>query len=109
MPRYRVVHQQTSETWEVESSNADDAREIIGWPPGDCKIQRILKGPFAEIEAPKVAKQIAPPKPGSSHICPDCTITMVENFDKGELWWQCPACDMLYHEWENQYFRADQV
>jgi hypothetical protein len=109
MPRYRVVHQQTGETWEVESSNANDAREIIGWSSGDCKIHLVRQGPFAEIEAPKVAKQIVPPKPGSSHICPDCTITMIENFDKGELWWQCPACDMLYHEWENQYFRADQV
>jgi ribosomal protein L37AE/L43A len=109
MPRYRVVHQQTGETWEVESTNADKPREIIGWPAGDCKVKLVRQGPFAEIEPPKVAKQITPPKPGSSHICPDCTITMVENFDRGELWWQCPACDLLYHEWENQYYRADQL
>jgi hypothetical protein len=109
MSRYRVVHQQTGETWEVEAALPEDARQIVGWPEDVCRIQRLNRGPFTEIEPPKVAKQITLPKPGSSPICPDCHITMVEKKKSGDFWWQCPGCDLLYHEWENQYFRADQI
>ena len=109
MPRYRVIHQLTGETWEVEAALPDEARQVVGWPEQVCWIRRRDRGPFAEIIPPKVARQITPPKPGSSPICPDCAITMVEKTKTGDFWWQCPGCDLLYHEWENQYFRADQV
>ena len=32
MPRYRVIHRETGETWEVEASFAEDARQVVGWP-----------------------------------------------------------------------------
>ena len=109
MARYRVVHQISGETWEVEASDAENARQIIGWPLGICKIQLLEQEPFTDLEPPKVAKQIIPPHPGNSHICPECAITMIENTGRGEFWWQCPACDLLYHEWENSYFKSDQI
>jgi hypothetical protein len=34
---------------------------------------------------------------------------MLEAQGQGELWWQCPSCDLLYQEWENQYYRADEL
>ncbi len=109
MPRFRVVHRQTGEIWEVEASYADDARQVVGWSMGDCSIQLMLEGPFEEIEPPKIAKQVAPPNPGSSHICPECKVSMLEDAGQGEFWWQCPSCDLLYQEWENRFYRADDL
>ncbi|HBY06388.1 MAG TPA: hypothetical protein DEH22_00825 [Chloroflexi bacterium] len=107
MARYRVVHLRTGETWEVETSLAGEARRVVGWPSELCRVSLKHRGPFADIEPPQIARQIVPPKPGSSHICPDCHITMIENNEKGDFWWQCPSCDLLYHEWENLYYRDD--
>ena len=109
MARYRVVHQQTGETWEVESVSAEDARQIVGWPIGVCKVILLLEGPFAEIIPPKIAAQVTPPNPGSSHICPDCKVSLLEAVGQGEFWWQCPACDLLYQEWENRYYTTDEL
>jgi hypothetical protein len=109
MARYRVIHRQTGETWEVEASFAEVARQIIGWPDSVCKVYLMKEGPYAEILPPKVAKQIRSPKPGSSHICPDCKVSMIEDSGQGELWWQCPSCDLLYHEWENRYYYSDEI
>jgi len=109
MPRYRVVHRHTGETWEVETSSAEAARQVVGWPIDVSKIALLTDGPFAAIEPPKIARQIAPPKPGSSHICPECNVSMLEAIDQGEFWWQCPSCDMYYQEWENRYFQADEL
>jgi hypothetical protein len=109
MPRYRVIHHHTGETWEVETASAEDAREVVGWPMGVCKVFLLRKGPFAEIVSPQIAKQIIPPNPGSSHICPDCKVSMLEASHQGEFWWQCPSCDLLYQEWENRYYRADEL
>ncbi len=53
MPRFRVIHRQAGETWEVEASYAENARQVIGWPLGICSIQLMLKAPFEEIEPPK--------------------------------------------------------
>jgi len=109
MPRYRVIHQQTGETWEVEASFAEDARQVVGWPVGICSIQLMLEGPFAEIDPPRIAKQISPPYPGSSHICPECQVSMLEASWQGDFWWQCPSCDLLYQEWENRFYQADDL
>ena len=108
MPRFRVVHQETGEAWEVEASFAEDARQVVGWPMGVCKVT-LWEGPFAEIIPPKIAKQVAPPKAGSSHICPDCCVSMLEVTGRGEFWWQCPNCDLLYQEWENRYYKGDDL
>jgi hypothetical protein len=109
MPRFRVVHRDTGETWEVEASGADLAREIVGWPKDVCEAILLLKGPFASIEPPNIAKQISPPAPGSSHICPECKVSLIEASVQGEFWWQCPSCDLLYQEWDNRYYRADEL
>ena len=109
MPHFRVVHRDTGETWEVEASDAEIAREIVGWPQGVCDVSLFLEGPFVKFESPNIAKQISPPKPGSSLICPDCKVSLIEAKIQGDFWWQCPACDLLYHEWENRFFRADEI
>ena len=109
MPRYRVIHRYTGETWEVEASFAEDARQVVGWPMGVCKITLLREGPFEEIVPPKIAKQISPPNPGSSPICPDCKVSMLEATHQGELWWQCSSCDLLYQEWENRFYRTDEL
>ena len=108
MPRYRVIHKMSGETWEVEADFSEDARTIVGWSVGLCQIILLREGPFAEIKPPKVAVQISPPKPGSAHICPDCKVTLLEK-DGQEFWWMCPSCDLVYHEWENQFFREDDL
>ena len=109
MPRYRVIHRQTGETWEVEASSAEDALQVIGWPTADCSVSLLIEGPFVEIKPPKIATQVAPPNPGSSHICPDCQVSLLEASDRGEFWWQCPSCDLLYQEWENRFYRNDEL
>lgn len=109
MPRFRVEHRRTSESWEVEASNAEIARQVVGWPINICRVYQLREGPFAEIQPPQIAKQITPPRPGSSHICPECQVSMIEASGQGELWWQCPSCDLLYQEWENQYYRTDEL
>jgi hypothetical protein len=109
MPRYRVIHRHTGETWEVEASFAEDARQVVGWPMGVCKVFLLREGPFAEIVPPQIAKQISPPNPGSSHICPDCKVSMLEATHQGEFWWQCPSCDLLYQEWENRFYQPDEL
>jgi len=109
MPRFRVEHLQSGEKWEVEISTSEEALEIVGWPAEVCRVYQLHEGPFADIEPPQIAKQISPPKPGRSHICPDCQVSMLEAKGQGELWWQCPSCDLLYQEWENQYYRADEL
>jgi len=109
MPRYRVIHQHTGETWEVETSTAEKACQVVGWSLGICKGTRLKEGPFAAIIPPKIATQIAPPNPGSSHICPDCKVSLLESEAQGEFWWQCPSCDLLYQEWENRFYRSDEL
>ena len=109
MPRYQVVHRQTGETWEVEASYAEDARQVVGWPMDVCIVMIRHEGPFAEIIPPQIAKQVALPKPGSSHICPDCKVSMIEAAGSGEFWWQCPSCDLLYQEWENRFYKSDEL
>jgi hypothetical protein len=109
MPRYRVVHRQTGETWEVESSFAEGARQVVGWPIEICDIYLLSEGPYAEIVPPQIAKQVAPPRPGKSHICPDCKVSMIEAMEQGEFWWQCPSCDLFYQEWENRFYRSDEI
>jgi len=79
MPRYRVVHRQTGETWEVEASHPEDARQVVGWPVGVCTVS------------------------------PDCKVSMIETIGQGEFWWQCPSCDLFYQEWENRYYKADEL
>lgn len=109
MKRFRVIHCQTGEIWEVEASDAENAREVIGWPEEVCVASPFTTGPFAKIIPPKVATQIKPPRPSSSHVCPDCNVSLVEIKGRGEFWWQCPSCDLLYQEWENRYFHADEL
>ena len=108
MPRYRVVHLDTGETWEVEAPFADDARRVVGWRIGACQITLLRNGPFAEIPHPKIAAQLLPPQPGHGHICPDCNVTLVEK-PASEYWWYCPSCDLSYHEWENRFYRDDEL
>ena len=107
--RFRVIHRQSGETWEVKASSADNARLAVGWSQKECKVISLIDGPFAEIQPPKIAKQIKPPQPGTSHICPDCKVSMLEEEGQGEFWWRCPSCDLLYHEWENKFYRSDEL
>jgi rubredoxin len=109
MARFLVVHQLTGERWEVEAVSAEGAREVVGWPVGDCSVAELLEGPFAEIIPPQIAKQVSLPKPGSSHICPECEVSMIEFVGAGEFWWQCPSCDLLYQEWENRFYKSDEL
>ena len=108
MSRYRVIHKISGEVWEVDAPFADDARRMVGWPMGICRILLLRIGPFAELIPPKVAVQLTPPKTGSAQICPDCHVTMVEKSGQ-EFWWECPSCDMIYHEWDNQSFSKDEL
>jgi len=109
MPRYQVVHRQSGETWEVDATNAEEARQVVGWPDDVCLVMVLLEGPFAEITPPHIAKQVTLPKPGSSHICPECNVSMIEAVGLGEFWWQCPSCDLLYQEWENRFYKSDEL
>ena len=108
MPRFRVIHRSTGETWEVEASCADDARKMVGWPIVICRTFILERGPYANITPPKVAVQLIPPNSGSVHICPDCTVTMLETPDR-DYWWQCPSCDQMYHELENKFFKEGEI
>jgi hypothetical protein len=105
MPRFRVTHNSSGETWEVDTEFSDDARQVVGWKLVDCRVFLLRDGPFSEIVPPKVAVQVAPPKPGTVPICPDCNATMLEK-DGQEFWWTCSSCDLVYHEWDNQFFQA---
>lgn len=109
MPRFKVIHHQTGETWEVETHTPDEARRVVGWPEGICNVTLMKDEPFAELEPPKIAKQVTPPRPGSSHICPDCQVSLFEASSQGEFWWQCPSCDLFYHEWENRYYKTEEL
>ena len=108
MPRYRVTHKISGETWEVEMPFSDDARRVVGWPVTDCWIVLMREGSYAEMPPPKVAVQIKPPEVGRAHICPDCNVTMMDKHDQ-EFLWQCPSCDLFYHEWENQFYKPDEL
>jgi len=108
MPRFRVIHRFSGETWEVETSCPEDARRVLGWSEEISRVLRLRRGPFADINPPKVAVQLIPPNPGSVHICPVCNVTMLEKTDQ-EFWWQCPSCDRLYHEWENMLYEAGEI
>ena len=108
LARYRVVHLDTGETWEVEAPFADDARRVVGWRIGACQITLVREAPLAEIEYPKIAIQLSPPKAGHGHICPVCNVTLVEK-PASEYWWHCPSCDLLYHEWEKQFYRDGEI
>ena len=109
MTRFLVVHQTTGETWEVEALSAEAARDVVGWPVNDCSVVELNEGPITEIVPPQIAKQVSLPKPGSSHICPECDVSMIEYVEAGEFWWQCPSCDLLYQEWENRFFKLDEL
>ncbi len=108
MPRYRVIHRTSGEEWEVEAPFAENARLVVGWPMGLCRIVLLRDGPFANIVPPKVAVQISQPKTGRVHICPDCKVTMLEKIGE-EFWWECPSCNQLYHEWENKLYSNDEI
>lgn len=108
MPRFRVIHQLSGETWEVEADSAEEAYRVVGWPADVGKIFTIRRGPFATIPRPKVAVQLLPPQPGSAHICPVCNVTMVEVADR-DFWWQCPSCNRWYHELENELYEDGEI
>ncbi len=108
MARFRVIHKFSCEEWEVESENHQEARQVVGWPETVCQVFLLLRGPYAEIPAPKVAVQLSPPLPGSFQICPDCNVTMIEKNGE-DFWWRCPSCDLVYHEWENKIFRSGEI
>jgi len=108
MPRFRIIHRLSGEEWEVEAETPETAREVVGWPTEVCRVLLLQRGPFAEILPPKVAAQIFPPNPGSMPICPMCIVTMIEK-EGSDLWWFCPSCDQLYHEWENKFYLNDEV
>jgi len=106
MPRYQVVHQATGETWEIEVPLADDARDVVGWPKGVCRVLLMIDGPFVDLQPPKIAEQITPPTQGVTPVCPECNMTMMEK-SSSEFWWYCPACNLRYQEWENQFYNCD--
>jgi hypothetical protein len=108
MARFRVIHQASCEEWEVEAENGEKARRVVGWPESLCRVLELRRGPYAAIVPPKVAAQIYPPIPGSTQVCPDCNITMMEEPGR-DFWWRCPSCDLLYHEWDNKIFRAGEI
>lgn len=107
MAHYRVVHRDTGEIWEVESDSADDARRLIGWAIGTCRVILLVSGPYATIAPPKVAVQIRPPIPGTGYICPDCNVTLSRA--ENRLWWFCPSCELLYHSEENRFYRENEL
>ena len=107
MPRYRVVHRDTGEIWEVEAQSGDDARRVIGWELGTCRVILLSTGPYTVIDAPKVAAQITPPIPGTGYICRDCNVTLSRS--ENRLWWFCPSCELLYHSEEKQYYSEDEL
>ena len=108
LPRYRVIHRETGETWEVEAPFADDARRVVGWNVGTCRVILAPDETDIEFEDSRVATQVDPPVLGKSIVCPECNITMTPKPDQ-ELWWQCPACDLQYYEWENRFYRDDEL
>ena len=108
MPRFRLIHKSSCEEWEVEAEDRLVARKVVGWPEEVCRVYQLERGPYAVINPPKVAVQIVPPLPGRVHICPDCNFTMIEKAGD-DFWWQCPSCDLLYHEWENKILRNEDI
>jgi hypothetical protein len=107
MPRYRVVHRDSGEIWEVLADSSDDARRLIGWELGTCRVMLLTEPPFATIEAPKVAVQIRPPIPGTAYICRDCNVTLSRS--ENRLWWFCPSCELLFHSEEKRYYRENDL
>lgn len=107
MPRYRVVHRDSGEIWEVDAAFADDGRRLIGWELGTCRVMLLSEGPFANIEPPRVAVQITPPIPGTAYICRDCNVTLSRS--ENRLWWFCPSCELLFHSVERQFYREDEL
>ena len=103
MPRFRVIHKISKETWEVDSSSIEEASKVVGWPNDVCRILGLMRGPYAEIIPPRIAVQVTPPNRGSCVICPYCNFTMVEVKEK-DFWWRCSSCDRLYHEWDNEFY-----
>ena len=108
MPRYHVIHQLTSETWQVEAAFADDARRTVGWNVGSCRVVLAPEDEWIEFKNGRVAAQVIPPAVGKGIICPDCNITMTEKSDQ-ECWWRCPACDLMYYELENRFYCEDDL
>lgn len=107
MPRYRIVHRETGEIWEVEADTAENARRVVGWKLGACRIILLREGPFLTFEPPKVAAQVKPPIPGTGYICPDCHVTLAQS--DHWMWWHCPSCELLYHAVEKKYYREDEL
>ncbi len=107
MSRYRVIHRDTGEIWEVEAPSADDARRVVGWALGTCRVILLPKGPYVSIQPPRVAVQVTPPIPGTGYICPDCRVTLARN--ENPTWWHCPSCELLYHAGEERYYREDEL
>lgn len=108
MSRFRVIHTYSCEEWEVEAENNQVARKVIGWPAEVCQVYLLRRGPYAKISPPQVAVQLSPPVCGRYQICPDCNVTLVEKVGE-DFWWQCPSCDLVYHEWENKIFRSNDI
>lgn len=52
MPRYRVTHRETRETYEVEAPFAQVACERLGWLIGHCHVQVIREGPYTNLSEP---------------------------------------------------------
>lgn len=107
MPRYQIVHRDTGETWEVEAPSAEQARLVIGWELGTCRIYLTRQDSDINLEPPKVAAQINPPTPGTGYICPVCHVTL--NRSENWLWWHCPSCDLLYHSEEKRFYHQDEL
>jgi hypothetical protein len=108
MPRFRVIHRCSGETWEVEAKSAEDALMVVGWPASVGEIWMLRRGPYAPITPPQVAVQLIPPDPGNTQVCPDCNVTMVEVKGR-DYWWRCPSCDRWYHELENEMYDAGEI
>ena len=108
MPRYRVEHRITKETWEVEADYAEAARLAVGWRLGDCLVYLWTQEPFVVFEASRVAAQVTPPEPGMGHICLECNVTMYRDREQ-TLWWRCPSCELIYHELEKRYLREEEI
>lgn len=108
MARYRVEHKRTREVWEVEADYAEAARLAVGWRLGDCLVYLWEKEPMAELKPPRVAVQVIPPRHATDQICPDCNATMYRDREQ-EVWWRCPACELIYHELEQRYLREEDL
>ena len=54
MPRFKLEHRPTGETYEIEATDVKVACAQLGWPLDDCRIWLLWQGPETDLTKPPV-------------------------------------------------------